>query len=280
MDERCYQTLIGVDALVRRVDDPNWIVVDCRFDLADAGIGRSAYLEAHVPGAVYADLERDLSGPPLSDHGRHPLPGAAALTRTFERLGISADSQVVAYDDASGAIAARLWWLLRYMGHRAVAVLDGGWRAWLLAGQASSAGPQHRPSAVFQGQADRRRLVTVAEVGDAPLLVDARAPERFRGEFEPLDPVAGHIPGAVNHSFTNNLDANGNFLSRAQLRARLLDVLGATPPEDAVFYCGSGVTACHNLLALAHAGLGAGRLYAGSWSDWCADRGRPVARDA
>jgi len=280
MDEQRYQTLVGVDVVAHRFDDPRWVVVDCRFELADTEAGRRAYLGAHIPGAVYADLEKDLSGPPVTDHGRHPLPTVASLTNTFGRLGISPASQVVAYDDACGAIAARLWWLLRYLGHPAVAVLDGGWRAWTAAGQMSAGGEQSRAPANFRGKVRDQWLVTVDQVDDAPLLVDARAPERFRGEVEPLDPVAGHIPGAVNYSYDLNLDADGRFLPRARLRARLLELLGGRPPEETVFYCGSGVTACHDLLALAHAGLGTGRLYAGSWSEWCSDRARPVARGA
>jgi len=278
MGSRQFKTLVDVDTLARHLDDPHWVIVDCRFDLADTGAGRRAYQDAHIPGAVYADLDHDLSGPPLSDHGRHPMPSPAALIDTFRRLGITSASQVVAYDDAAGAIAARLWWLLRYLGHTRVALLDGGWQVWRESGLTSAGGVENCAAADFHGQPRARWLVTATEVDQAPLLIDARAPERFRGEIEPLDPVAGHIPGAVNYSYALNLDRDGCFLPRTELRARLLDVLGDTPVEETVFYCGSGVTACHNLLALAHADLGAGRLYAGSWSDWCGDRSRPVAR--
>lgn len=253
-------------------------IVDCRFELSDPGAGERAYREAHIAGACYAHLERDLSDLSRTGAGRHPLPSAAALTRLFSRVGIGRDAQVVAYDDAGGMIAARLWWMLQYMGHRAAAVLDGGWSAWRAAGLPVAAGVECYPPAQFQGQPCSEWVVSAAEVAQAPLLVDARAPQRFRGESEPLDPIAGHIPGAKNRFCRDNLDDRQYFRSPARLAADFQALLGAHAAADTVFYCGSGVTACHNLLALAHAGLGRGKLYPGSWSEWCADPARPVAR--
>jgi thiosulfate/3-mercaptopyruvate sulfurtransferase len=264
-----FTTLVTVDTLTAHLDDPGWIVVDCRFSLADPEAGRRAYHEAHIPGAVYAHLEEDLSGPPVTDHGRHPLPTPAALATLFGRLGIGPGRQVVAYDDAAGAIAARLWWMLRYLGHEPAAVLDGGWAAWQAAGLPVAAGVEQNDPAVFHAEPRREWLVLRSEVPDADRLIDSRAPERYRGEVEPYDPVAGHIPGAVNYHYQQNVDAAGRFLPPAVLRDQLGGALGASEPAAAVYYCGSGVTACHNLLAQAHAGLGMGRLYAGSWSEWC-----------
>jgi len=272
-----YPTLVDVETLVRALGRPDWRIVDCRFDLGDPEAGRRTYEEAHIPGAVYADLERDLSGPPVTDRGRHPLPTPETLCQRFGELGIGEGTQVVAYDHAEGAFAARLWWLLHYMGHETAAVLNGGWRAWCRAGLPSAAGPEQAPPARFKGEARRGWVVRAEEVASAPCLLDARDPARYRGDVEPLDPVAGHIPGAVNHFFRDNVDEEGRFLDPATLRARLLARLGETQPAQAVSYCGSGVTACHNLLAMRHAGLAPGRLYAGSWSEWCRDPARPVA---
>ncbi|MFZ0546741.1 MAG: sulfurtransferase [Candidatus Promineifilaceae bacterium] len=265
-----FKTLISPETLKIHLGDDDWIVVDCRFSLADPPAGRRAYQTAHIPGAVYAHLDEDLSGPPLTDHGRHPLPSPQHLTDLFSRLGIDSSKQVVAYDNAGGGIAARLWWLLRYMGHENTAVLDGDWRAWRRANFPTTAGMEQNIPATFTGQPHQEWLVLKDAVPHAPLLVDARAPERYRGDVEPLDPVAGHIPGAVNYPYKSNLGENGRFLAPETLRTQLLATLGSTDPDEAVFYCGSGVTACHDLLALVHAGLGNGRLYAGSWSDWIA----------
>jgi thiosulfate/3-mercaptopyruvate sulfurtransferase len=269
--------LISVDDLNARLRAPDLVVVDCRFDLAATHWGHEAYLDGHVPGAVYAHLDRDLSGPPLTDRGRHPLPGSDALFACFGRMGIGAHAQVVAYDQADGAVASRLWWLLRYVGHDEVAVLDGGWRAWSERGLPAESGEHLREPSVFTGTPRRDWLVTVDEVSGAARLVDARAGERYRGEKEPLDPVAGHIPGARNHPYRRNVDDSGRFLPAEAVRDQLLETLDGIDPGAAVYYCGSGVTACHLLLAAAHAGLAPGRLYAGSWSDWCSDPARPVA---
>jgi thiosulfate/3-mercaptopyruvate sulfurtransferase len=272
-----YKTLIDAQTLSARLDDPLWVIVDCRFDLADVEAGWQAYEEAHIPGAVYAHLDEDLSGPPLTDRGRHPLPSPAALTRLFGRLGIDETKQVVVYDNANGVWASRLWWMLRYMGHEAVAVLDGGWAAWEAAGLPTKAGNEENETAVFIGSPRQEWLVTIDEVDSLLLLVDSRSPERYAGSEEPLDPRPGHIPGAVNFFFGETWGQNGRYLPVAELVTKLETLLGDVPADDATFYCGSGVSACVNLLALTHAGLGNGRLYVGSWSEWSADPERPAA---
>jgi len=274
-----FTTLIDALSLRENLGDSSWAVVDCRFSLAEPEAGQRAYLEAHIPGAIYAHLDNDLSNPPTTDHGRHPLPPPEILVARFSRMGIGPDTQVVAYDDANGMIASRLWWMLRYMGHTAVAVLDGGWPAWETAGLPTRSGEETRATAVFQGKPRREWLILVDEVPHVPLLVDSRDAARYRGELETIDPVAGHIPGAVNYYYQANWTADGRYLSTDKLRAQFTNLLGETPPEQATFYCGSGVSACVNLLAMAHAGLGNGRLYAGSWSEWCRDPDRPKQPD-
>lgn len=274
-----FTTVIDPEGLVAHLGEADWRVIDCRFDLMDTDAGERRYREAHIPGAIYAHLDRDLSGPkdPAGPGGRHPLPTPAEMTRLFGRLGIDGRTQVVAYDDQSGHYAARLWWMLQLMGHRAAAVLDGGWPAWLDAGLPIRTGEEGAPAErLFVGAPRMDRLATGDEAAGAPLLVDARAPERFRGEVEPLDPMAGHIPGATNRPYTANWTADGRWRSQEALLADFLDLLGDTPAEVAVFYCGSGVSACVNLLAMARAGLPEGRLYVGSWSEW-SRLGRPVA---
>lgn len=272
-----FETLISVDQLNSCMGQPDCIIVDCRFDLLAKDAGHRDYQKGHVPTAVYADLEHDLSDMNREGAGRHPLPSPEAMKQLFCRLGISSVSQVVAYDTAAGAIAARLWWMLRFMGHRSVAVLDGGWQRWLEAGYEIQAIENTNPPAHFQGVIRRDRLIGSSDVLGASCLIDSREPARYRGEIEPMDPVAGHIPGACNYFWKNNLDKDGCFLPAAEIRERLLEKYGETAPGEAVIYCGSGVTACHNLLAAVHAGLPLPRLYAGSWSEWCADPERPVA---
>ncbi len=282
MTQHIFETLIGVDALRDCLNDAprDCVVVDCRYDLGAPKAGLEAYLQAHIPGAVYADLSEDLSGAPRTDAGRHPLPGPADLEALFGRLGIQPGRQVIVYDAHDGAVAARLWWMLRYMGHIAVSVLDGGWEAWSAAGGASQAGEHHNTPAAFRGRPKAARLVLLDDVPSAGLLIDARAPARYRGEQEPIDPIGGHVPGAVNCFYGQNVDATGCWIAPSQLRANLLKTLGGVPAEDAVYYCGSGVTACQLILASQVAGLAEGRLYVGSWSEWCADAARPVATGA
>lgn len=272
-----YTTIISVADLQAALPNPDWAVVDCRFELAEPEQARQDYLAGHIPGAVFADIEQDLSAPRGSSGGRHPLPDPGFLSELFCRLGIDADTQVVAYDANGGGFAARLWWLLRYMGHKNVAILDGGWSAWQAAGGASAAGEEQRQRRTFVGTADDTMRVTVQAVNNAGLLVDSRDPARYRGEFEPLDPAAGHIPGARNRFWKDNLDLDNNFKPPATIAAELADLYSDTAPESVVFYCGSGVTACHNILAAVYAGLPQPLLYAGSWSEWCSDRARPVA---
>ncbi len=270
-------TIIDAQSLHARLNDAALVIVDTRFNLFDVDEGRSAYASAHIPGAVYAHLDDDLSGPPLTDAGRHPLPSPEALETLFSRFGVVADSQVVVYDQRDGVTAARLWWMLRYMGHEAVAVLDGGWKAWAGAGYGTAGGRETRPASEFYGAPRHDWLITVDQVAGARRLIDSRDPRRYRGEQEPLDPVAGHIPGAVNRFHGENLDSDGHFLPARELASGFGALLAGTPIEQTVFYCGSGVAACHGLLAARHGGLGDGCLYVGSWSEWCSDPARPVA---
>ena len=272
-----YKTLISPEALAENMQKPNWVIVDCRFSLADTAVGYQNYQQAHIPGAVYAHLDDDLCSVPVTDHGRHPLPTPQRLAQLFSRLGIDEMSQVVAYDDAGGMIASRLWWELRYMHHEAVAVLDGGWQAWQATGLPTKSGNEINEAAHFTGRPQPKWVVTLGEVEDQPLLIDSRAPARYRGETEPIDARPGHIPGAANLPFEDQLDANGRFRQPDELKAQLTAVLGKIAPESATFYCGSGVSACVNLLAMAHVGMGNGRLYVGSWSEWSGDPARPAA---
>ncbi len=276
-----FSTLISVAELNAERLRSAWRIVDCRFDLMSPEAAEAAYLASHIPGAVYAHLARDLSGPPLTDHGRHPLPSAARLIAVFAQFGIDAHTQVVAYDAASGGLAAaRLWWLLRYMGHDRVAVLDGGWQAWLAAALPHTPGREQIPLAAFVGAPRAERVVRVAEVSGMAGLVDAREPRRFRGELEPIDPRAGHIPGAGNHYWQHNLDREGRFLAPSKLKEAFRDSLGTLPGAASVHYCGSGVSACHNVLAQVQAGLPEPRVYCGSWSEWCQAPERPAATGA
>jgi thiosulfate/3-mercaptopyruvate sulfurtransferase len=277
-----FKTLISSAELSLRINDPGLAVVDCRFKLDDPSWGEREYRAAHLPGAVYAHLDRDLSGAKSGTNGRHPLPDAASLAGTFGRLGISDDTQVVAYDQDNGMFASRLWWLLRWLGHDGAAVLDGGFAQWAAEGRPTASGQEFRAARVFHGGPRRDMTVDadrVASISAAPdwRLVDARAPERYRGEVERLDRVAGHIPGASNYFFGRNVDDRGRFLPLDTLRKQLQESFGGVPPDQIVCYCGSGVTACQNLLALEHVGIAGAKLYPGSWSEWCSDPERPVA---
>jgi len=281
-----HTTLIDVAALRGLAGDV--VLLDCRFDLGSPDAGRLAYLQGHIPGAHYVDLNQDLAAPVSATSGRHPLPEPAALARLCAAFGIARDVQVVAYDAVNGSFAARCWWLLRWFGHRRVAVLDGGYQAWLEGGGAAESGMPDPATPRLAGTLSAPTVGTAAVVsaadvlrglGDAArLLVDARAPERYAGATEPIDPVAGHVPGAVNHPFADNLRPDGHFLAPAELRRRWLERLAGKAPHDTVLMCGSGVTACHDLLALEIAGLPGARLYAGSWSEWIRDPSRPVVR--
>lgn len=277
-----YTTLVSTDILASHLGR-DWVVVDCRFDLQNKSWGHEQYLAAHIPGAVYASLSHDMAGPTTGSNGRHPLPSIDALSATLGRLGIARGTQVVAYDQDSGMYASRLWWLLRYVGHDAVAVLDGAFAKWVSEGRPVRGGEETRTPATFVPAARPAMRMTVDEVAsrldDAEmLLVDARAPERYEGRTEPIDRVPGHIPGAVNHHYKSNATDDSTFLPPQVLRENFLQMLAGRDPSQAVMYCGSGVTACHNLLAMTHAGLPGGRLYPGSWSEWSADPSRPVEK--
>ncbi len=263
-------------------EHPSVAIVDCRHDLARPQWGRQAFATAHIPGAVFADLDHDLSGPVTQESGRHPLPGADRLAETFGRWGIERDTQIIAYDQRDGAFAARLWWLARFLGHTPVAVLDGGLAAWQSAGLPVTAAPAARSARRFAGRPELSRVISSADVARGLergeiVLVDARSADRFAGRNETVDPVAGHIPGARNHPFAQNLDSEGRFLHRDQIARRWHQTLSGAAPGSVVSMCGSGVTACHNLLAMELAGLPGARLYAGSWSEWIRDPARPVA---
>ncbi len=277
-----FTTLIDTAALASFLDDTSTVIADCRFDLKDTAAGERAYEAAHIPGAVYVHLDRDLSGLKTGTNGRHPLPDPATLGGTFGRLGIGADTQVVAYDQDSGMFASRLWWMLRWLGHDRVAVLDGGLAKWLAEKRPMVGGIETRAAEVFRAVPRPEMIATAEDVaarsGAGWRLVDARAPERYRGDVEPLDKAAGHIPGASNHFFQSNLTDGGTFLAGPDLAARFGESLGDTPADRTICYCGSGVTACHNLLALEHAGLRGAKLYAGSWSEWSADPSRGIER--
>jgi len=277
-----FSTLIACSQLADHLNDPQWVIVDCRHQLSDVGYGEREYAKGHLPGAVFMHLDRDLSAAMTGRNGRHPLPDPRQLAEKLGAAGISRTTQVVVYDDDGGMYAVRLWWLLRWLGHDRVAVLDGSIRRWVQEGRSLTTEVPERAAKVFEIEL-RDRVATAAEV-EANLgknefvLIDARGPDRFRGENETLDPVGGHIPGARNRFFRDNLDEQGGFRAAAELRQQYLAVLAGTEPEQTIMYCGSGVTACHNLLAMEIAGLPGARLYAGSWSEWCSDPARPVAR--
>lgn len=276
--------LLGL--IARTNPAPELLILDARFSLADTGAGERAYLEGHLPGAVYAHLDRDLSGPKTGLNGRHPLPAPEAFAQTLRAWGLRPATQVVVYDDAGGMFAARAWWMLRWMGHDAVQVLDGGWRAWAgLSGASLSTAPTHRPAGDTSHLKPHLDWVLSTDDVLAHLdqpermqLIDARAPDRFRGENETIDPVGGHIPGAINRFFQLNLDAQGAWRPANELRQAFDALLDGRDTRSVVHQCGSGVTACHNLLAMEIAGLPGSRLYAGSWSAWCAIPEHPMSR--
>ncbi|OOP57968.1 MAG: sulfurtransferase [Candidatus Brocadia carolinensis] len=280
-----FTTLISVSELDHHLANPDWAIIDCRFSLDDTERGHRDYLHAHIPGAIYAHLGKDLSGHIIPGKtGRHPLPEPKTFARTLSNWGIDDNVQVVVYDDKGGVMAAaRLWWLLRWVGHHAVTVLNGGWSSWMKNNYpvASSVETRAQRSFIPRIQNDftfgSEDVVKILHNQNF-CLIDSRSADRYRGENETIDPVAGHIPGALSVPFAGNLGADGLFLSQKDLKTRFQQVLGDTPPEHAVFYCGSGVTAAHNLLALTHAGLGDARLYAGSWSEWITNPDNPIAK--
>jgi thiosulfate/3-mercaptopyruvate sulfurtransferase len=277
-----YTTLISAEHLFQHLDEPHWIIVDCRFSLADADAGGRNYRKGHIPNARYAHLNKDLSSPVTACTGRHPLPDFSLLARKLGLWGVGNRSQVVVYDDAGGAFAGRLWWLLRCMGHENVAILDGGINHWLRRGYAITTDLPTVKPAVFRVYLNEKNWLNAAQVRNQLAakiikLIDARTPERFQGKQEPIDPVAGHIPGALNRPFQSNLDSQGLFLAPEELRQQFKRLLNNVPAEQTVHMCGSGVTACHNLLAMEYAGLSGSKLYAGSWSEWIRDKNRAIA---
>jgi len=280
-----YNTIISSAAL--SAAPPHWVIIDCRHNLADPLAGQRAYEAGHIPGAFFLHLDYDLAGPNTGKNGRHPLPNPDELARKLMNLGVGPETQVVAYDDAGGAYAARLWWLLRWMGHETVAVLDGGFSQWLADHYSVETG-QRQPasnnivdiSTLSHPDQDVWFPIEVVESNlqsQTFLLVDARSPDRFRGENETIDPVGGHIPGAINRFFRQNLSEEGLFKSADQLSIEWAEILAGRSPETIICQCGSGVTACHNLLALEMAGFHGAKLYPGSWSEWCAEPARPIA---
>jgi thiosulfate/3-mercaptopyruvate sulfurtransferase len=282
-----FTTLIQPEDLQPRLRDRDWVIFDCRHALLDKAHGQRVYRESHLPRARFADVDHDLSSPITPQTGRHPLPEPASFSAWLASRGVSGDSQVIAYDDSQGAMAARLWWMLRYLGHDRVAVLDGGFARWQKEGWPTTPDIPRASAGNFKGRPDPGMLAELAEVErlareplarePRALLVDARAGDRYRGETEPIDPKPGHIPGAIHLPYAGNLGADGRFLPAETLRGRFEQALNGTGGAESVHYCGSGVSACHNLLAMAVAGLPPGRLYVGSWSQWSKDPARPVA---
>jgi thiosulfate/3-mercaptopyruvate sulfurtransferase len=276
--------LITPEELARHLDDPRWVVFDTRHDLMDPAKGRKAYEAGHIPGAFFLGLDDALAGPRTGRNGRHPLPELSALAAALNRCGVGPDTHVVAYDDMSGSFAVRLWWMLRWLGHEQVSLLDGGFPLWVKEGRpvtAEQPAPRegHFVPRPQLGATVDAHFVDRFREDRAARLIDARAPERFKGLQEPIDPVAGHVPGAMNRFWKSNLRDDGRFKAPDVLRREFEALLGDADPGSAVHMCGSGVTACHNIFAMELAGLPGGRLYPGSWSEWCADPGRAVARE-
>jgi thiosulfate/3-mercaptopyruvate sulfurtransferase len=270
-----FNTLVSTAELAAHLGE--WRIFDCRHDLAKPELGGEQYRQAHIPGALFASLERDLSAPKTGSNGRHPLPSPEAFAAWLGAQGLRPEDQVVCYDAANGAMAARLWWMLRWVGHDAVAVLDGGFAKWTAEGRPVSADVPRLPPSAFPIRVRTEMAIDVGTIAKKPrkrLLLDARAPARYRGEQEPIDPVAGRIPGALNRFNMDNVRADGRFKSPADLKREFQQVLGARAPGEVINYCGSGVAACHNLLAMELAGLRGAKLYAGSWSEWIADPAR------
>lgn len=277
-----YTTLISAAELAEHLGDPSWIMVDCRHNLADGDAGEHAYRAGHIGGAQFMHMDRDLSGARTGANGRHPLPRLADIVATFSRAGIDDSRQVIAYDQNNGMWAARLWWMLQWLGHPAAAVLDGGVDRWVAEGHLLTDNAPHPNGATFVARppaptASAQEIMEHLEDG-ALTVIDARAAERYRGDVEPIDAVAGHIPGAINRPYTANLTTESAFKPAVQLRTEFQTLLQDSSPVRVVHQCGSGVTACHNVLAMAIAGLPGSRLYPGSWSEWIADPTRPIAR--
>ncbi|MEK7436724.1 MAG: sulfurtransferase [Pseudomonadota bacterium] len=275
-----FTTLVSPEQLAQHLHDPQWLIFDCRFALTRPESGRQAYAQAHIPGARYAHLDEDLCGPLTRTNGRHPLPDPNVLAQKLGHWSVDSDKQVVVYDDSFGSMAVRLWWLLRWLGHDAVALLDGGFPAWKRQGRELDADALVLRPAEFRATPNDSLWVDsdamLQALAQKRVIIDARSEERFSGLIEPIDKVAGHIPGTLNSPFEDNLDLRGNFLKPEELRALYEPLLAGASPDQVIHMCGSGVTACHNLLALEVAGMPGGKLYAGSWSEWITDPSRPI----
>lgn len=280
-----FDGIVDTQTLFRHLENPGWIIFDCRFDLANPSWGEEEYRRSHIPGAIYAHLDRYLSGIHSPHSGRHPLPEVDFLVSKFSNWGIQSGKQVIVYDSSGGSFAVRLWWLLKYLGHDRVAVLDGGYAKWKEEALPTTDVVVTNPPAEFHPNIRPWMLATAAEVEEIRtdpnfVLIDARANPRFLGIEEPIDAIAGHIPGAVNRFHGNNLTPQGVFLEPDELRRQFLAITEGKPARQVVVYCGSGVTSCHHVLAMQLAGLGIPRLYAGSWSEWIKDPSRPIATAA
>lgn len=276
-----YTTVVSTADLADHLDAPDWRIIDCRFDLSQPEAGAAAYRDSHIPRALYAHLDRDLSGPVTPNSGRHPLPDPDRLAATLGDWGIGADTQVVCYDAQANAYAGRLWWLLRWLGHTRVAVLDGGLEQWEEEKRPLTAEIPVIAKTQFRGKPNPHLFITTDELASllgskGNRLIDVRTPERYNGEKEPIDSLAGHIPGAINLPYRTNLDSGDCYLPPEALKKMYQRVLGDCTPEHCILMCGSGVTACHSLIALEIAGLSGARLYVGSWSEWIRDPQRPV----
>jgi len=275
-----YKTIVSANEVENHLNNPGWVIFDCRFTLSNPDAGQQAYDEGHIPGARYVHLDNDLSSPITESSGRHPLPDPEVLAAKLGAWGVDSSKQVVVYDDTFGAMAVRMWWLLRWLGHENVALLDGVYPKWVREKRPVNREVPEIVATEFEARPDNTMWVTADQVQQdmaaGAVLLDARAEERFEGLVEPLDKVAGHVPGAVNRPFEDNLEVNGVFLSPEGLKQEYDAQLGGAP---VIHMCGSGVTACHNVLAMVHAGLNPGRLYAGSWSEWIADETRPVVTE-
>jgi thiosulfate/3-mercaptopyruvate sulfurtransferase len=276
-----WETFVTVEDLVIHLQNPDIAIFDCRFELTVPDKGYHDHLESHIPGSHFVDLEKDLSAEPDGKNGRHPLPSIHALSTLFSKLGIDESVQVICYDDQGGGYAARMWWCLKYLGHRLAAVLEGGFPAWTRAGYPTQSEMSVRKGREFSANPNPAMLIHVDKIQECLLsneliLIDSRTPERYRGEEEPWDPVAGHIPGASNRFWQANLGADQTPRSEVVLAQEFKDLISNRDPSSVVYYCGSGVTGCLNVLAMEYAGLGRAALYAGSWSEWCADPKRPV----
>jgi thiosulfate/3-mercaptopyruvate sulfurtransferase len=277
-----YDKIVSTAELAAHLNDPEWIILDCQHDLINHAFGRESYAREHIPGAHFVAMEGDMAGVKTGRNGRHPLPTPDALAATFSRLGVSAGRQVIAYDSSQNNYAGRVWWTLRWLGHMGVAVLDGGLGKWKSEARGLTAEVPVPKTAVFTGRAKDHMQVgadtILAAIGKPGLqVVDARAPERYSGAAETIDPVGGHIPGALLRFGKENINPDGTYKSPEVLRADFTRLLGDTPPDQVVHQCGSGVSACNNIIAMELAGLPGAKLYVGSWSEWCSDPARPVA---